>query len=133
MKRKFIYKLILGVAIPLVGLVVIVASNVCRTHANLLDQGGFVQSSKIEVVPNVYLYRTSGHDVMLADEEGWGLLDGNIQQYAAIGDTIYLSYVKRGEKAVSFGAYVTKSRTFRELTTNEIERRGIRNQWKSVP
>ena len=133
MKRQFILKVILGVAIAFVGCFVIAVVCVYRVHVNLLEQGGFVQSGKIQVAPNVFLCRTSGHDVMLADGEGWGLVDGNIQRYAVMGGNVYLTYVKRGEKAVSFGCYEIKARTFRGLTADEVERWGIRSKWKSVP
>lgn len=133
MKRQFILKIVLGVAIAFVGCFVIAVVCVYRVHGNLLEQGGFVQSGKIQVAPNVFLCRTSGHDVMLADGEGWGLVDGNIQRYAVMGGNVYLTYVKRGEKAVSFGCYEIKAKTFRELAADEVERWGIRNKWKSVP
>ena len=133
MNRRFILKIILGVAIPLASSFVIAVVYVCRMHGNLLEQGGFVQSSKVQVGPNVFLCRTSGRDVMLADEEGWGLVDGNIQRYAVMGENIYLGYVKRGEKAMSFGCYEIKAKTFRELAADEVERRGISGKWESVP
>ena len=133
MNRQFVLKVILGAAIPLACCLVIVVIYVCRVHGNLLDQGGFVQSGKFQLGSNVFLCRTSGHDVMLADEDGWGLLDGNIQRYAVRGEKIYLSYVKCGEETESFGYYETKTRTFRELTADAVELCEINGKWKTVP
>lgn len=133
MKRQLFLKVFLGAAIPLACCLMIAVIYVCRVHGNLLERGGFVQSGKMQVGPNVFLCRTSGHDVMLADGEGWGLLDGNVQRYAVIGENVYLSYLKHGEQVMSVGCYETKTRTFRELTADEVVRCGVRNKWKSVP
>jgi len=133
MKRWFMLKVVLGGAITLVSCFAIALIYVCRMHGDLLERGGFVQGGKVQIGPNVFLYRTSGRDVMLADEEGWGLLDGNIQRYAVIGEAIYLSYVKHGQKDLSFCCYETRTRTFRVLTADEIEQQGVSSKWRLVP
>lgn len=38
----------------------------------------FSDNKKLELFPDVLLWRTSGRDVALTDQEGWGLVSGNV-------------------------------------------------------
>ena len=78
-----------------------------RTRQDLLDTWGFARQTRREIAPGLYLYRTSGSDVMLGDVDGVGLIEGNIVKYAVKGTEVF--FAVKMEKASQIQYYIFES------------------------
>lgn len=90
-----------------------------KTRNNLLDTWGFASQTKHEIAPGLYLYRTSGRDVMLGDADGVGLIEGNIVMYAVEGTRLYIVVKKDGEAEKPYMVEKSNGEHFRFMSVNK--------------
>ena len=92
-----------------------------RTHRNLLGTWGFARQTRREIAPGLYLYRTSGSDVMLGDVNGVGLIDGNIVKYAAKGTEVFFAVKTERAGQIQYFSFGSDGRGVTSLGTNAFD------------
>ena len=98
-----------------------------KTHNNLLDTWGFAKQTKQEIASGLYLYRTSGRDVMLGDADGVGLIEGNIVSYAVEGPKVYIVVKKDGEAEKTYVVEKVNGGCFGFMSVDKVN--GVK--WKN--
>lgn len=116
-KRRVVQLAACVVLIPILGWILF-----RWTHKGMLGFCEFQGQEKVRLAQGVYICRTNADDAMLADEDGMGLVYGNIEEYKVEKSCVIVGYTPFGEKMKRYGRYDTGSRKFLEIPSNDVRK-----------